>query len=327
MSKNRIFIIPLVIVLVSLACGTSGPSAQDSTLQAISDQIRLTGTAAASNQGLDPVVAAQTAEALATQGISLDPQSQTATAAVEGPILAELPKYGVDPSEGKLAWIHPPVSLDASGYNQYEYVNHFLGTVATDFVMSADITWDTVGSTSGCGFVVRTDGNKEAVNQYVAILTRVAQGHFLFATMSKGEVVTGQDFYPHTNDKSFNWENLTTNRLTLVGRGNHFSVYTNGTFVGEVDPSAPPPAVSLPPAPKLPDNQKDPVAMGVYLAEKAQYDATVQQIKADNAARQKAFKNANTVFERGFVAMVAVSQAGRKTVCSFDNAWLFLIGG
>jgi len=246
---------------------------------------------------------------------------------VNGPILAELPKYGVDPSEGKVAWIHPPVSLDASGYNQYEYINHFLGTVVTDFVLSADINWDTVGSTSGCGFVVRSDGNKEAVNQYVAIITRVAQGHFLFATMSNGEVVTGQDFYPHTNDKSFNSENLTTNRLTLVGRGNHFSVYTNGTFVGEVDPSAPPPSVSLPPAPKLPANQKDPLAMATYLAAKAEYDATVQQIKADNAARQKAFKNANTVFERGFVAMVAVSQAGRKTVCSFDNVWLFLIGG
>jgi len=325
MLKKQILFIPLIVLLVSLACGGSGaPSAQDMTVQAISDSVRQTGTAGA-GENVAPAAAVETAKAIANQGLVLDPGSMTSTAEAFAPILADLPKYGVDPSEGHLAWVHPPVSLDASGYHQFEYINYFLGTVAVDFVLSADITWNTVGSTSGCGFVVRSDGNKEALNQYVAVLTRVAQGHFLFATMSNGEVVTGQDMYPHSNDKSFNWENLSTNRLTLVGRGNHFWVYTNGTLVGEVDPSAPPPSVNLPPEPQKPANTNDVVAMAEYQKNKAEYDQSVQQIKSDAASRQKAFKNSNTVFEKGFIAMVALSESGKTTQCSFDNAWLFLI--
>jgi len=193
MLKKQILFIPLMILLVSLACGGSGaPSSQDMTLQALSDSVRQTGTAGAS-ENVSAADAVETARAIATQGLVLDPGSLTSTAEAFAPILADLPKYGVDPSEGHLAWVHPPVSLDASGYHQFEYINYFLGTVAEDFVLSADITWNTVGSTSGCGFVMRSDGNQAAINQYIAIITRVAQGHFLFATMANGEVVTGQD--------------------------------------------------------------------------------------------------------------------------------------
>jgi len=51
----------------------------------------------------------------------------------------------------------------------------------------------------------------------------------------------------------------------------------------------------------------------------------VEQVRADFRARQEAFKDADTVFERGFIAMVALSQSGKKEVCQFDNAWLWLI--
>jgi hypothetical protein len=51
----------------------------------------------------------------------------------------------------------------------------------------------------------------------------------------------------------------------------------------------------------------------------------VEQIRADFRARQKAFRNADTTFDRGFIAMVALSQSGRKGVCQFNNAWLWLI--
>lgn len=311
-------------MVLSIACGTSPGGGAEATLQAISEQVRQTGTASAS-QGEGPLAAAETAQALATQVQAQGPEALTATAAAFAPILASLPKYGVDPAEGRLAWVHPPVTLDASGYHQFEYVNYYLGTLATDFVMSADITWDTVGSTSGCGFVLRSDGNQAALSQYLAILTRVASGHFLFATMSKGEVVTGRDIYARYRDQSFDWQNNTTNRLTVVGRGNRFWVYTNDTLIGEIDPSAPPPVPVLPPEPQRPANPSDPQAMAEYQVKKAEYDSIVEQMKADYARRQRALQSAETVFERGFVAMVALSESGRKTVCQFDNAWLFLI--
>ena len=221
--------------------------------------------------------------------------------------------------------MHPPVSMDASGYHHFEYVNYYLGTLAQDFVMSADITWNTVGSTSGCGFVMRSDGNTDALDQYVAIITRVASGHFLFSTMSDGEVVTGRDIYARYKDKSFRWENDTTNRLTIVGRGNRFWVYTNDTLIGEIDPSAPPAQPNTPPEPEKPANQADAQAMALYEQQKVEHEAIVTQIKADFAARQRAFNSAETVFDRGFMALVALSESGRSTTCKFDNTWLFLI--
>ncbi|MCB0117756.1 MAG: hypothetical protein KDD72_01915 [Anaerolineales bacterium] len=324
MRRNILATLALVL-LFSLACGTSGNASKEATLQAISDEVRLTGTAQALQGSDDPFVAASTAQAAATQLAGLGSESLTATAEAFAPILADLPTYGVDPSEGRLGWVHPPVTLDSSGYHQFEYINYYIGTVATDFVVSADITWDTVGSTSGCGFVLRSDGNEAALNQYLAIITRVASGHFLFATMANGEVVTGRDIYARYKDKTFDWQNNSTNRLTVVGRGSHFWIYTNGTLIGEVDPSAPPPSPALPPEPEKPANQSDPQAMAEYRKNKTEYDLIVQQMQADYAARQRAFNSADTVFERGFIAMVALSESGRKTVCQFNNGWLFLI--
>lgn len=314
MRKNRLVIFLLTLILASLACGASGSDvAREETVQAISAEVRATGTASAS-QGSQ-----------ATQAVNMSANSLTATASAFAPILSELPKYGVDPSEGKIGWVHPPVSMDASGYHHFEYVNYFLGTLAQDFVISADITWNTVGSTSGCGFVMRSDGNTDALDQYVAIITRVASGHFLFSTMSDGEIVTGRDIYARYKDKTFKWENDTTNRLTVVGRGNHFWVYTNGTLIGEIDPSAPPVQPNIPPEPEKPANQADAQAMAVYAQQKVEHEAIVAQIKADFAARQRAFNSADTVFDRGFMALVALSESGRSTTCKFDNTWLFLI--
>lgn len=315
MQNKKIVLFPLVMMLVSLACGVgSTDTARESTVEAISAQVRATGTASAA-QG-----------AQATPEVDTNPDNLTATAAAFAPILASLPKYGVDPSEGQIGWVHPPVSMDASGYHHFEYINYYLGTLAQDFVISADITWDTVGSTSGCGFVLRSNGDENALDQYVAIITRVASGHFLFSTMSDGEIVTGRDIYARYKDKSFNWENLTTNRLTIVGRGNRFWVYTNDTLIGEVDPSAPPVKPSLPPEPENPGTNADAQAKALYEQQKLEHETIIAQINADYAARMRAYSGADTVFDRGFMALVAVSESGRKTTCSFDNTWLFLIG-
>ncbi len=332
MKKSKLVILPLVLVLVSLACGGAS-SSTESTLQAISAEVRGTGTAAAAQQ-LDPLAVAGTVQAEATafsqsssetqaaQG-ALGSDAQTATAAAFAPILAELPKYDVDPLAGRPGWVHPPVTLEVEGFMNYDYVNHFITTLAQDFVISADITWDAIGSESSCGFVMRSDGNDDAMDTYLATISRVASGHFLFLTVAKGEVVTGQDIYAQDLDPAFDWQNKATNRLTVVGRGNHFWIYTNGTLIGDVDPSAPPVLV-LPPEPKQPKGS-DPVAMAAFQLAKASFEEETRLVKAEYRARMKALKNADTTFDRGFMALVALSRAGTKATCQFENAWLWLI--
>lgn len=326
------------VILIGLlsACGAGGGNdpAKQSTLDAISASVRGTATAQAGFEQ-NPAASIETAHALATAqvesflatqaaGSVLSDEARAATASAEAPILAELSKYGVDPSAGRVGWIHPPETLEVEGFMQYDYVNYFLATLASDFVISADITWDAIGSESSCGFVMRSDGNENAMNTYLATISRVASGHFLFLTIAEGEIVTGQVMYAGGRDPAFDWQNGATNRLTVVGRGDRFWIYTNGTLIGEVDPGEPPQLV-LPPAPEQPADTSNLEAMAEFALRQAEYDREVAQVTAEYRARQRALENADTSFERGFMALVALSRAGTKATCQFDNAWLWLI--
>lgn len=332
--KRSLQLAIVVIMLASLSCGLGGPSSQEATLEAISSSIRETATSqAAADQNAD--VGVETAQAEATnsgqsaQGTqaaesALSDEAKAATATAVAPILAELPKYGVDPSAGHMGWIHPPATLETKGYMSYAYVNRFIATVAQDFVVSSDITWNSQYSTNGCGFVLRSDGNKNALNQYIAVLTRGAIGHFLFGFMVKGKVITGRDIYAFGKDPNFNWENGKTNRLTIVGRGHIFEIYTNDTLIGKIDTSKPPSLPSLPDPPQKPADTSDAGAMADYQQKLDEHDQAVKDMKANYAARQNEISNANTVFDRGFIALVVLSESG-STHCEFNNTWLWLI--
>jgi hypothetical protein len=325
-----------LLLIIALACNfsSSTQSNVEATAQALGESVLQTATAAASGEiSSDESVATAQVEAtkqsianVATQTAEaiVDEEGAAATAQVVEPIRAELPKYGVDPNQGELAWIHPPEVLELEGYQQFDYANQFLGTVAKDFVVSADITWNTDFGTSGCGFVLRSDGDQEAPNQYMSLATRGSSGHVIFATVLDGDIVTGRDIYAYGLDPNFDWRNDTTNRLTIVGQGNEFFVYTNDTLIGEIDPSAPPPQPYIPPPPVEPADLSDAVAMEKFQKEKQEYDEVVKQIRADHSARVSSFEPEETIFEKGFIAFVAASESG-TTTCKFDNAWLWLI--
>lgn len=314
----------LTFILIANACGSeSSNSARQATLDAISANIRLTTTAqAAADQNPNAPIETAQAEATArsqdieaTQAAqdALGDEARAATATAFAPFIANLPRYGVDPEKGRPGWIHPPVTLAIDGFLQYDFLNQFVATVAKDFVISSDITWNTQYGTSGCGFVLRSNGDQLALDQYMAIVTRGASGHVAFTTMSDGDIVSGRDIYAYGKDPNFNWGNNVTNRLTVVGRGLTFSVYSNDTLIGEVDPTAPVSLPGIPPAPNVPGT-----------GGQAEQNAVATQITGNYQARQREAANAEKAFERGFVALVVLSESGRS-VCTFDNTWLWLI--
>lgn len=258
----------------ALACG-GGAGRQAATAEALANS--LNQTAEASGEVVGSGASLQTAEAEATARSQEIEATQTAQimqtaeaaatlAADFEPIRMELPQYGIDPSEGEPGWLHPPVTLSIEGSMQTDYANQFIATVVRDFVISADITWNTTGL-SGCGFLFRSDGNEEAINQYLVVATRTGTGSLSFITQTDGALFFNDTLSLSFLDPTFEWQNDTTNRITVVGRGDTFSVYTNGNQV-------------------------------------------LQRTASE--------------FERGFVAMVALSQSG-STVCEFNNAWLWLL--
>jgi len=339
MSFNPKFcpILPLTILALAgllFACGGPSRDKRSATVQALAQSVALTATASSRDDvsSLDALktakaeATAQSQSAAATQTAlaALNAEDQAATATAFAPYIDELTMYGVDPERGRPGWIHPPVMLDLEGYQQFDSKNQFIFTIARDFAISADITWNTQYGTSGCGFVLRSDGNEEKPNQYMIIATRGSLGHVLFVTMANGEIVGGHDIYAKGLDPEFDWHNDTTNRLTVVGRGTTITIFTNNTLIGEIDASKPPPQPILPPTPEIPIDTSDAEAMARYQQELEEYEQEVDQIQAAFQARMNASKEHDTVFERGFVALVALSESGHTT-CRFDNAWLWLI--
>lgn len=324
----------IAVACLLYACGGSSDESRTATLEALTHSIVSTASAEAGDD-VKPEDKLKTAEAEATTqawsaaatqaamaALSADEQAATATAFA--PYVAELPKYDVDPSRGRPGWIHPSTTLDIEGYQQYDSKNQFIFTIVQDFVLSADITWNTQYGTSGCGFVLRSDGDEKKPSQYMVMITRGGLGHVIFAPMVEGEIVGSYDFYAKGKDPQFDWHNDTTNRLTVVGRGTMFTIYTNDVLIGEIDTSEPPPDPIFPPPPARPSDVTDEEAMERYQQELEEYEREVEQVRANFQARRNEMKDKDTVFERGFVAMVAISESGH-TVCRFDNAWLWQI--
>ncbi len=336
MKRRTSILLPALILALALqACvaGNAPDENRQATLQAMEIQVQSTAT---TNAVFDenPDAPIQTAAARATQSgenllatqsaqQAFSEEVRAATATAFSPIVNNLSKYDVDPAKGRPGWIHPPVTIEADGYHSYGYANQYLNTVAQDFAVSADITWNTQFGNSGCGFVLRSDGNEEAANQYVVVITRGSSGHALLGTMADGELVNARDLYAYGLDDLFDWQNDTTNRLTVVARGQKFSLYTNDTLLGELDPSEPPKQPYIPPPPP-PPGTNNAAALAAYARAKAKYNSAVSKIQSNYNARLKILQDSDTIYERGFIAMVAATESGRAT-CHFDNAWLWLI--
>lgn len=226
--------------LAATATLTPPPANNPTTTSSTTDS-GATATPGAANATLEAALAQATQQAITIQQTrdaqaTLDTQNNAAMEATLSPIRSELAQYGIDTSTGRLGWVHPPLTLDVSGYQQYVYDNEFLATLARDFVIAADITWNTQFGTTGCGFVIRSDGNEEAVNQYLVIATRGGNGRVLWGIQQNGEVNLDDsiDIYATGIDPQFEWQNDTTNRIVVVGIGQNFTIYSNGTKLGDI---------------------------------------------------------------------------------------------
>lgn len=244
--KRHAFISTTLVILLgtSLACTTPTRQAE---IEAFGEAVEATATARAASGTQSGSSNVATVEAQATEGIDninvtatssggTSPDDTAATAAARQPIIDELPTYGVDPADGgQVAWIHPPEELVVSDGAGYDYINRYAGIIARDFVLSGDITWNTQFGTSGCGFVIRSNGDEEALDQYMALMTRAGNGTVFFSPVVDGVVQSAFGTQANIIDPSFQWQNDTTNRLTVVAQGTHFKLYTNGVLISEYD--------------------------------------------------------------------------------------------
>jgi hypothetical protein len=336
MHKRQIPFLVAFLMLLSLACGLgTGPvNPVIQTLTPLSAAVKGTATAHDTNaSGADDKLATAVAQATArsadiyateTARASLNSESKLATATVIAPAVAELPRYGIDPGQGYVAWVHQPATIDLNGYQQTGFANDYQQITAKDFVMAADITWFTYNSLSACGFMFRSNGNTNKPSQYMVVITRYATGYLAFTATVDGELSNMRTIYLAAQDKSFTWQNNATNRLAVVVRGQMIDAYTNGVLVGTIDTSQPPPEnQQTPPKLEIPKNAS-PDQVKDYQNQVDQNSQNLDLVNSQMATARKNFAKNKPIFSEGLLGFIDVSQSG-ESKCTFSNGWLFII--
>ena len=323
-----------ILTLLIQGCGAgTQSSSSNATLTAMSQAIAGTATAEIANGSNAGDLATAQAEAtqqsreiFATQTAQLTNRDVTklGTATVAAPIIAELPSYGLDASSGKVGWIHDPITLNASGNQQIAYGNDFMNVTAKNFVLAGDVTWNTKYGESGCGFMFRSNGDKQKPNQYMLIATRFANGRLIFTALADGELANIHDFYPKYEDHSFQAQNDTTNRIAIIARDNLIEIYTNLVKIGEIDTTEPPKPMTMAATPVPPIDTSNSAAQSFYQEQLEAYQQISQQAQQNFQIAKANYMKSNPVYTDGFLSMLALTQGGR-TVCKFDNAWLWLL--
>lgn len=335
----RIVLLTLALITAAIACNFSPDSSSDdrnATVQALSTSVAATSTALIEESQITPQIPTVeipvtstfppqqevqiTEDLQATQAFA---NAMMATQTALAPYTSELVKYGVDPQRGQIAWVQDGLSVEVDQYRGSKFDNKYPQVIAQDFVLSADITWDTEYGAAGCAFVFRSDGNQAAPNQYMVWMTRLTNGRVEFTVFSEGQIVGLKDFYANGVDPSFDGQNGAVNRLTIVVKGYDFSIYTNGVKLGVADPNVQLPPLVLPDPPQ-PPNSNDPAANAAYQNELAIYRQTVTRLKNEYNARAAQAKKANKNFPAGIIVMGTLADSGR-TYCEFNNAWLWLM--
>ncbi|MBN1538216.1 MAG: hypothetical protein JW908_15870 [Anaerolineales bacterium] len=265
--------------------------------------------------------------------------SASATARAVAPIHAELPVYNASPSFGYVGAIYEPITLTVDGYHASDSTNKDGDLSVRNFLLAADITWDSEYGIAGCGFTFRSDGDKDAPNEYRVILSRISGGRIYFYALANGKVANFRNFYAIPYDPSFKWGSGTTNRLTLGVKDNNIYIFSNQIWVGALDITDPPPQ-----EPVLPEKPIKPIPPGSELTGKdlkeaqhayklemeeyrevyENYKEEVSKIYADYDAIISAYSSNDSVYDEGTVGMLAYSTAGNVN-CQFSNAWLWVL--
>jgi hypothetical protein len=330
-----ISLIMLIVMTILLqACGANNASeSMDATVSAIRQALAGTATAEqikAVNAG--ELAAAQAEATQKSLNISATQTAQfanrdvsgLATATLTAPIIAELPSYGLNGSSGRIGWIHNPLTLEIRGYQEFTYGNDFMNITAGNFVLAADITWNTQYGDSGCGFMFRSNGDQQKPDQYMVIATRFAEGHVVFTALDDGELANMHDFFPKSQDRSFDWQNGTTNRIAIVARDNLIEIYTNLIKIGEIDTTQPPKPINMPPVPLQPPDNASPEVKDFYQEQLDVYQQISQQAQQNYQIAYANYQKSKPIFSDGFLSMLAFTQGG-TTQCKFDNTWLWLL--
>jgi hypothetical protein len=156
---------------------------------------------------------------------------------LEVEIRAELAELDLVLERGRLAWSSErPVSLSLDTYNTFDNFPLGDGSGFSDFVLKADVTWESSGGLAICGFWLRGESYEENAARYQFQTIRLSGfpgwdveywklRRWVSNVSPGGQVNTS----PHINQ-----DQGATNTVILVADGSLLTVYVNGNRLGRM---------------------------------------------------------------------------------------------
>jgi hypothetical protein len=224
-----LFLVVVCLMVLLTACSTSTPTPTSTSVPTNTPLPTDTPTPIPTDTPtptITPDVAAtQTAAAQQT----MEAKSAEVKAFMEG--------LEIDASSGSLAWAQQEtIVLKNTGFDNEVYGTFAEGIRASDFVIKADITWDTK-SFVGCGLILRSSTADTEMN-------RTSNNFYRFYYQNFPGLPGWHISYYKEGDwkyfvtRSWRWasaikqQNGVANEFVIVAKGNEFTVFINNERVG-----------------------------------------------------------------------------------------------
>lgn len=216
------------IVILGSACGAVSPAPTAAPPPTLAPTL-VPPTATAS-----PIPPTATASPIPPTETPLPTPDVAATAAAEAtaamqPVIAkidaELKNYGLSTAQGHLGWVHDPVTINLKGYWEEDIETDYPDLVASDYVMQADITWNTTTGVAGCGFILSAAPDFDHGNYFRFNLARFGplwDLEYYKAGQPYANVTGLRDALPLDDGID------STNTITVIVQGIQVAMYANG---------------------------------------------------------------------------------------------------
>ncbi len=156
-------------------------------------------------------------------------EAEAAAAAVEASIKDELAKLGITLEKGELAWVQTePIKISFSAGGGNDSAPFAEEMTFSDFILKADMVWNSETGFAGCGIIFRSEPNFETADQYQFNTIRVS-GLPLWdmELWLSGQYVMTLGGRMRSNG-AINQENGSTNTYVIVAEKDLFTAYANG---------------------------------------------------------------------------------------------------
>ncbi|HEY45435.1 MAG TPA: hypothetical protein G4O14_01480 [Anaerolineae bacterium] len=232
-----IFVLPLIVLMAGCAAGESQPTP---TVESPPTNTPLP------THTVPPTLTPTPEPTLTPEPTHTATPDLAATAAVEATqtiaavieeIDAELQEIGYSTEVGSLAWAsEAPEEITITTYASHDWIPLAAGRDFSDFVLKAEVTWESTGGLALCGFWFRGESDDEDAPHYKFQTIRLSglpswdveywkYNNWVSTISPGGRVITT----PHIDQ-----EQGGTNTYILAAEGSVLTVYANGHRLGQV---------------------------------------------------------------------------------------------